>query len=348
MKKQIFNEEEGVTEQKLEPKQEFVESDEIRIEDETREAESELIIEESLKPSRFWVRTLLAALVLFGAAVLAQSVQWLVDTFAARQWIYFAFAIVFFLLSLTGIGVLLREWRRLVYLRRHEQNQRTSKQLLVEELPTASGENAVKFCKAILSNIARAPNVVQSEQRWESQLDEAYNAKEVLYLFSENVLTPLDKQAKKLISKGATENAIIVAVSPLALADVLMVAWRNIALVNKITKVYGMELGYISRLKLFKMVLTNMVFAGATEIATDVGMEFFSQNLTAKLSLRAAQGIGVGLLTARLGIKAMEFCRPLAFRKGERPKLSVIRQELLTSVKNTVFAKTAQKETEKV
>lgn len=33
--------------------------------------------------------------------------------------------------------------------------------------------------------------------------------------------------------------------------------------------------------------------------------------MTAKLSVRAAQGIGVGLLTARLGIKAMEFCRPL-------------------------------------
>ncbi len=40
-------------------------------------------------------------------------------------------------------------------------------------------------------------------------------------------------------------------------------------------------------------------------------MDWMSQDLAARLSARAAQGIGAGLLTARLGIKAMEVCRPL-------------------------------------
>ena len=57
------------------------------------------------------------------------------------------------------------------------------------------------------------------------------------------------------------------------------------------------------------MVLVNLAFAGATEIVQDLGMDWLSQDITAKLSARAAQGIGVGLLTARLGIKAMEFVR---------------------------------------
>jgi putative membrane protein len=35
-------------------------------------------------------------------------------------------------------------------------------------------------------------------------------------------------------------------------------------------------------------------------------MDWMSQDLAARLSARAAQGIGAGLLTARLGIKAME------------------------------------------
>ena len=127
-----------------------------------------------------------------------------------------------------------------------------------------------------------------------------------------------------------------------------MVAWRNIALVNKITQAYGMELGYFSRLRLFRMVLTNMAFAGATEIATDLGSDFLSQNLTAKFSVRMAQGIGVGLLTSRLGIKAMEFCRPVVFQGKERPTLSVVRQELLGVLKNTLFSKSTEKEVEKV
>lgn len=347
MNKQIFSEEELTTEQSFQPKQEFNEA-EVIIEDDVKETEAELIIEEGLKPSRFWVRVLLAGLVLFALAVLAQSVQWLFDTFQQRQWIYFAFAIVFFIISLTGIGAIISEWRKLVYLRRHQQNQQTSSQFLLEELASNSGEQAVKFCENIANNLKNLPAVTQAEQRWKSQLNEAYNGKEVLYLFSENVLKPIDKQVKQMISKSAAENAVIVAVSPLAIVDVLIMAARNIALVNKISRAYGMELGYISRLKLFRMVLTNMVFAGATEIATDIGMDFFAQNLTAKLSLRAAQGIGVGVLTARLGVKAMEFCRPIAFQANERPKISAIRQELLTSMKNNLFSNVEIKEKERI
>lgn len=343
MSKQIFNEEELKTTEHFEPKQEFDLENAI-IEEEEKAVEAELIIEESLKTSRFWIRVLLATLALFGVAVIAQSIQWLIDTFQQREWIYFAFSIVFFIVSLLGVGAIISEWRKLVYLRNHQKNQQMSNQLLLEQLPSNDGEQAVKFCENIANQLNHLPSIAQAEQLWKSELNEAYNAKEVLYLFSENVLKPIDKQVKQMISRNAAENAVIVAVSPLAIVDVLLMAARNIALVNKITKAYGMELGYISRLKLFKMVLKNMVFAGATEIATDVGMDFFSQNLTAKLSLRAAQGIGVGLLTARLGIKAMEFCRPVAFQANEKPRISAIRQELLTSVKNTVFAKTETKE----
>lgn len=347
MKKQIFNEEEQATSQIIEPKQEF-NIDEVLVEEEMKEVEAELIIEESLKPSRFWVRVLLATLALLGGAVIAQSVQWLIDAFEQKAWISFAFAIVFSLFSLMGITALVSEWRKLVYLRKHQQNQQMSHQLLFEDLPSNDGEQAVKFCENIANNLSNLPSVGQLQQRWKNQLNEAYNAKEVLYLFSENVLKPIDKQVKHMISRHAVENAVIVAVSPLAIVDVLFMAVRNIALVNKITRAYGMELGYFSRLKLFKMVLSNMVFAGATEIATDVGMDFFSQNLTAKLSLRAAQGIGVGLLTARLGIKAMEFCRPIGFQPNEKPKISAIRQELLTSMKDTLFSKHEIKGKEKV
>ena len=80
-------------------------------------------------------------------------------------------------------------------------------------------------------------------------------------------------------------------------------------LTKRIAEIYGIELGYFSRIRLLRMVLVNIAFAGATEVAQDIGMDWFSQDVTAKLSARIAQGIGVGLLTARLGVKAMELCR---------------------------------------
>lgn len=342
MEKRIFEEQPLDTAQPFQAKKEF--EQDVVVLDEPQEVEAELIAENSLRPPRFWLRVFLGCLALLSVAVFAQSIQWLIDTWQAKQWIYFAFAIGFLGISLAGVGALINEWRKLVKLRKHHYQQQQSEQLLLDN--QASGEKAVKFCKDILANMQN-PQAMLGAQRWQAQLDEAYNSQEVLYLFGENVLTPIDKQVKQLISKHAAENAVIVAISPLAIADVLMVAWRNIALVNKITRAYGMELGYFSRLKLFKLVLTNMVFAGTTEIATELGSEFFAQNLTAKLSMRAAQGIGVGLLTARLGIKTMEFCRPIVFKNGERPRLSMVRQELLSVVKNVIFTKSAEKSGEK-
>ncbi len=343
MKKRIFSTEDVSLEPVIQPKKEFI-GDDIIVEKEIVEVEAESIIEESLKPPRFWLRMLMSAFFLLAIATFAQSVQWLIDTWQQHQWIYFIFSIVFFGISLLGVGAIISEWRKLIFLRNHQKNQQKSK-LLFNDPSSTSGEITTQFCKTILKDL---PISEQNKTQWQNQLSEVYNAQEVFYLFNEDILKPLDKKVKKLISKSASENTIIVAISPLAIVDVLMVAWRNIALVNKITKIYGMQLGYFSRLKLFKMVITNMAFAGVTEIASDIGMDYFSQNLTAKFSMRAAQGIGVGLLTARLGIKAMEFCRPVVFQAGEKPQLSVVRQELLSSLKTTLFTQANKKEKEPI
>ena len=120
---------------------------------------------------------------------------------------------------------------------------------------------------------------------------------------------------------------------PLALVDMAFIAWRNLRLINRIATLYGIELGYYSRLCLFKLVLLNIAFAGASELVREVGMDWMSQDLAARLSTRAAQGIGAGLLTARLGIKAMELCRPLPWIDDDKPRLGDFRRQLIGQVK---------------
>lgn len=124
----------------------------------------------------------------------------------------------------------------------------------------------------------------------------------------------------------------MVAVSPLAIADMLLVAWRNFRLLEQISSLYGIQLGYWSRIKLLKMVLANMAFAGASEAITDIGTDLLSVNLAGKVSARASQGIGIGLLTARLGFKAMAIMRPLPYVGTTAPKLSDVRKQLLTQL----------------
>lgn len=61
-------------------------------------------------------------------------------------------------------------------------------------------------------------------------------------------------------------------------------------------------------------------------------MELFSMNLASKLSARAAQGLGVGLLSARLGLRALRLTRPLPFAdehaNDQAPRIADLRSEL--------------------
>jgi uncharacterized protein (TIGR01620 family) len=68
----------------------------------------------------------------------------------------------------------------------------------------------------------------------------------------------LDAQARREISRSAAESTLMIAVSPLALVDMAFIAWRNLRLINRIATLYGIELGYYSRLRLFRLVLLNI------------------------------------------------------------------------------------------
>ncbi|SMB84839.1 putative membrane protein [Pasteurella testudinis DSM 23072] len=315
-------------------------------------------VEQMVEPQPRWWKMILAATGgLFLIAVVAQSVQWVLDSWQQNQWIQLAFAIATFSVVILGIVAIAREFKRLFKLKRLMRLQRQSHDIqqgaelrqraVTHVLDQADGEQGRQLCLQIADNM----NLDKDDPRlqlWQKQLNEVHSANEVSYLFSQNVLSEIDRKARRLVSKSAAEAAIVVGVSPLAVVDLFFVAWRNLALINKIAALYGIELGYFSRIRLLRMVLLNMAFAGATELVHDIGMDWLSKDLMAKLSARAAQGLGVGLLTARLGIKTMEFCRPLAFLPEEKPRLGIIHQELLTTLKSTLSSTLFSSEKEKV
>ncbi len=162
-----------------------------------------------------------------------------------------------------------------------------------------------------------------------NSLDATHNDREVLELYDHLVVSQQDKLARKLVAKYSSDAAVMVALSPLAVADMLLVAWRNLRLIEQISRVYGVELGYWSRIKLLKLVLANMAFAGASEVITDLGMDMLSMDLAGRMSTRIGQGVSTGLLTGRLGLKAIGLMRPLPWLPGEQPKSGEIRKDLV-------------------
>lgn len=296
---------------------------------EQQEGEAEVVINRALKPRRsLWGKMVRLGAAVFGVSVIAQGVQWVHTAWVQQDWVALGACTAGGLIVVAGVGSLLTEWRRLYRLRQRADERDVARDLLHSH---GLGQGRA-FCEK-LAGQAGLDKSHPALQRWQASLHETQNDREVVELYARLVQPVLDAQARREISNSAAESALMIAVSPLALVDMAFIAWRNLRLVNRIAVLYGIELGYFSRLRLFRLVLLNIAFAGASELVREVGMDWMSQDLAARLSARAAQGIGAGLLTARLGIKTMELCRPLPWLEGDKPKLGDFRSELIGKLK---------------
>lgn len=236
--------------------------------------------------------------------------------------------------SIAGVACY-KEFSALTRLKKHEADKNS-----VEHIINSGGVSQAKpLCQAMAKSANS--NLSASYDRWEHQASKTHTDKDTFELFDALVLQEQDIAAQKLIIKSASESAVLVALSPLAIVDVLLVAWRNLRLLDQIAALYGVELSYWSRMRLMRLVLMNLAFAGAAEALSDVGADLLSVDMLGRVSMSVAQGLGVGLLTARIGIKAMEMMRPLPYLSAPKPKLKDMRKQLLS----VIMSKTKEEKT---
>ncbi|MBF59323.1 MAG: TIGR01620 family protein [Halomonas sp.] len=257
----------------------------------------------------------------------AELVTGIPDAMAQSQWLAMAWQL--FGISLIGLGgvSLLKELGRLRRLKRHDKLRSN-----LAELPLRSPKQA----REMAEQLRRQLKLADDDPHWlafQRASQPHHNGEEIQALLRYHLLAPRDREAQRLITRMSGETAIMVAISPLTLVDMALVAWRSLAMVDRLCRLYGLELGYASRLRLFRNVLHNMAFAGASELATEASMDMLSLDLASRLSARAGQGLATGLLSARLGLRAQRLCRPVPFTADEQPKIADLRQDLWRQIK---------------
>lgn len=300
--------------------------------------DTEIALESALRPRRsLWRKMVITGLLLSGLSALAQGIRWGYSAWISHDWITLGGGIAGLLIVVAGIGSLSAEWRRLWRLRQRAETRDEARILLTSH----SVGRGRAFCET-LGRQAGIEAAHPAMRRFQAAIHESHSDREIVSLYAQLVQPILDSRARREISRSAAESTLMIVVSPQALIDMAFIAWRNLRLLNRIAAIYGIDLGYYSRIRLFRMVLFNIAFAGASELICEVGMDWIGQDLAARLSARAAQGIGAGLLTARLGIKAMELCRPLPWIDGDKPRTEDFRRELINYVKES-FGKTSPK-----
>lgn len=283
---------------------------------------------EARKGSRWWLWLLVAVL---GLSV-AELVVFVKDVFADADILGGLWLVILAALAVLTGQQLVSEWRGLRKLGKRDADVHKVSHLL----QSPSIGQALPVCDRIHANLSDAAS--ENYAHWRGALDDSYNDKEILARFEQDIVSPLDKRALELVSSNATASSVMIAVSPFALLDMLIVLWRNLNMMREISHTYGLELSYWGRIQLLRNVFKTMLYAGASEILADAGNYALGTGLTGKVSSRIAQGMGAGILTTRIGLKTIQACRPLPYIKLDKPGLNDISQQVLETLKSKIHS----------
>lgn len=189
---------------------------------------------------------------------------------------------------------------------------------------TAAGDLAqARRVVADLSALyAARPELDWSRARLAERAAEAVDADTLLHSAERELMGPLDAAARLEVEAAARTVATVTALVPLALADVFAALAANLRMIRRIAEIYGGRAGSFGSWRLARTVLTHLVATGAVAAGDDLIETLAGGGLLSKISRRFGEGVVNGALTARVGIAALEVCRPMPFAALEKPRVT--------------------------
>jgi putative membrane protein len=264
-----------------------------------------------------WGSVFLGAL---GSLVGLLASLWLYDTvlalIARDDWIGWVAAGLLALVLVALVMIILREAAGLARLGRLGK--------IRHEADSAARQNdktlAIDVADRLKHLYAGRKDVAWGLSRLAEHEHDIMDAAELLRLTERSLVAPLDPFARTIVAASAKRVSVVTAVSPGALIDMLFVGAENLRMLRRLATLYGARPGTLSLLKLARMVVTHIVLTGGIALGDDMIQQLVGHGLTAKLSARLGEGLFNGALTTRIGIAAIDVCRPLPYMESQRPR----------------------------
>jgi putative membrane protein len=278
------------------------------------------------KPSRLsrWFWGLAAGL----AGAMASVAAWDFATglIARVPLLGWAVAVGFAVALLLALLLMLRELAALARLSRVDGLRRAAEEA-GEDLAAAS-----RFSKRLAGFYRGRPELSWHLARLEERRAEVMDADAVMELTEAELLGPLDQAALREVEASARQVATVTALVPLALADVAAALLSSLHMIRRVAEIYGGRSGLFSSWRLTRAVLGHLAATGAVAVGDDLLEPVLGGSVLSKLSRRFGEGLVNGALTARVGIAAMDVCRPMAFSARQRPNVRGVVKRALTGV----------------
>jgi putative membrane protein len=176
-------------------------------------------------------------------------------------------------------------------------------------------------------------------ERLAERRGEQVDASALLELVENELLAPLDAAASREVEAAARQVATVTALVPLALADVAVALASSLRMIRRVGEIYGGRSGFLGSWRLTRAVFSHLLATGAVAVGDDLLEPVLGGSILSKLSRRFGEGLVNGALSARVGVAAMEVCRPLPFTAQSRPSVRGIVKRALTGLFSTKDAK---------
>ena len=183
----------------------------------------------------------------------------------------------------------------------------------------------------LLALTRRMPRLAHARNRLETHLSDIIDGRDRVRLAERELMTPLDAQARRLVVAAAKRVSVVTAVSPRAAIDMLFVLINALTMIRQLAALYGGRPGTLGVLKLARQVVSHLAMTGGVAVTDSLLQQIIGHGVAARVSARLGEGVLNGVLTARLGILAIDATRPLPFSALPRPALNDLVGTLLRS-----------------
>ena len=269
---------------------------------------------------RSWLATVF--LTAFGAllslAVGLWADQLIRELFQRAEWLGWLAAGLTALAALALLVILAREMMAIARLASVEKLRAKALDAITRDDPKA----ARTVVAELTDFVSHKPETAAGRRALASLENDIIDGANLVRIAETEILAPLDARAKHLILDAAKRVSLVTAVSPRALVDLLYVLFESGRLIRRLSELYGGRPGTLGFFRLARGVLAHLAVTGAIAAGDDFVHQIVGQGLAARLSAKLGEGVVNGMMTARIGVAAMEVTRPLPFSALKRPGMT--------------------------
>jgi putative membrane protein len=240
------------------------------------------------------------------------------DLFARSDWLGWVAAAAAAIAALTLAIILMRELFALARLASVEKIRRRA----LDAIARDDAKAARAVVKELSAFVSGKPGTAAGRRALGELEGEVIDGANLVRIAEAEILLPLDAEAKLMILDAAKRVSIVTAVSPRALVDIAYVMFESGRLIRRLAELYGGRPGTLGFFRLARDVLAHLAVTGSLAAGDSLVQQLVGHGLAARLSAKLGEGVVNGMMTARIGIAAMETARPLPFSAVKRPGVS--------------------------